>query len=32
MCFKFRDDYELIIPPWAGAFISITELENLADL
>lgn len=32
MCFKFRDDYELIIPPWSGAFLTITELENLADL
>ena len=32
MCFKFRDDYELIIPPWSGAFLTITELENLADI
>ena len=32
MCFKFRDDYELIIPPWSGAFLEITDLLNLADL
>ena len=32
MCFKFRDDYELIIPPWSGSFLTITDLENLADL
>ena len=32
MCFKFRDDYELIIPPFSGAFLSIINAEDLADL
>ena len=32
MCFKFRDDYELIIPPFSGSFLQIINAENLADL
>lgn len=32
MCFKFRDDYELIIPPFSGSFIEITNLLNLSDI
>ena len=32
MCFKFRDDYELIIPPFSGSFLSVINAEDLADL
>lgn len=32
MCFKFRDDYDLIIPPFSGSFLSVINAEDLADL
>ena len=32
ICIKFRDDWELIVPPFSGLFLDLINLSNLSEL
>lgn len=32
ICIKFRDDWELVVPPFTGIFLDLINLANLAEI
>lgn len=32
LCIKFRDDWELVVPPFSGIFLDLINLANLAEI
>jgi len=32
ICIKFRDDWELVVPPFSGIFLDLINLANLAEI